>query len=61
MPYKLGNEKTVDFENDGQGLIANVQNKGSVHSNPIIEIDIKKPQCIPIRLLKLILKSHILF
>ncbi|MBG9680083.1 phage tail family protein, partial [Bacillus thuringiensis] len=43
MPYKLGNEKTVDFENEGRGLIANVQNKGSVHSNPIIEIDIKKP------------------
>ncbi|MEC2809336.1 phage tail family protein, partial [Bacillus cereus] len=43
MPYKLGNEQTVDFENDGRGLIANVKNKGSVHSNPIIEIDIKKP------------------
>ncbi|EOP95757.1 hypothetical protein IGM_00806 [Bacillus cereus HuB4-4] len=43
MPYKLGNEQTVDFENDGRGLIANVKNKGSVHSNPIIEIDITKP------------------
>ncbi|MEK4810094.1 MULTISPECIES: distal tail protein Dit [Bacillus] len=43
MPYKLGNEQTVDFKNDGRGLIANVQNKGSVHSNPIIEIDITKP------------------
>ncbi|MEB9782332.1 phage tail family protein, partial [Bacillus cereus] len=29
MPYKLGNEQTVDFENDGRGLIANVKNKGS--------------------------------
>ncbi|OUA86565.1 distal tail protein Dit [Bacillus thuringiensis] len=43
MPYKLGNEQTVEFENNDRGLIANVQNKGSVHSNPIIEIDIIKP------------------
>ncbi|MRC01756.1 phage tail family protein [Bacillus thuringiensis] len=42
-PIKYGPLKSVDFENDGQGLIANVKNKGSVHSNPIIEIDIIKP------------------
>ncbi|MEB8854968.1 phage tail family protein [Bacillus cereus] len=42
-PIKYGPLKSVDFENDGQGLIANVKNKGSVHSNPIIEIDITKP------------------
>ncbi|EJQ14724.1 hypothetical protein IE5_05687 [Bacillus cereus BAG3X2-2] len=43
MPYKLGKEQTVDFKKDVSGLIANVQNKGTVHSNPIIEIDITKP------------------
>ncbi|MDA2536873.1 phage tail family protein [Bacillus cereus] len=43
MPYKLGPTKTVGFEMDGRGLIANVQNKGTVHSNPIIEIEITKP------------------
>ncbi|MDO6633511.1 distal tail protein Dit [Bacillus thuringiensis] len=43
MPYKLGPTKTVEFEMDGRGLIANVQNKGTVHSNPIIEIKITKP------------------
>lgn len=43
MPYKLGPTKTVEFEMDGRGLIANVQNKGTVHSNPIIEIEITKP------------------
>ncbi|WP_234574524.1 distal tail protein Dit [Bacillus cereus] len=43
MPYKLGPTKTVEFEIDGRGLIANVQNKGSVESNPIIEIEVMKP------------------
>ncbi|GCF71747.1 hypothetical protein BC2903_55660 [Bacillus cereus] len=43
MPYKLGNEKTVDFENDGRGLIANIQNKGSAESEPIIEIEVENP------------------
>ncbi|RHW05859.1 distal tail protein Dit [Bacillus cereus] len=43
MPYKLGPTRTVDFQTGALGLMANVQNKGTVHSNPIIEIDIKKP------------------
>ncbi|MGR5999593.1 distal tail protein Dit [Bacillus cereus] len=43
MPYKLGPTKTVGFEMDGRGLIANVQNKGSVESNPIIEVEVTKP------------------
>ncbi|HDR7611406.1 TPA: phage tail family protein [Bacillus mycoides] len=43
MPYKLGRIQTVDFMNDGRGLIANVQNKGSVESNPIIEVEVEKP------------------
>ncbi|PGC94270.1 phage tail protein, partial [Bacillus toyonensis] len=40
MPYKLGPTKTVEFEMDGRGLIANIQNKGSVESNPIIEVEV---------------------
>ncbi|MES1054199.1 phage tail family protein, partial [Bacillus thuringiensis] len=43
MPYKLGPTKTVEFEIDGRGLMANVQNKGSVESNPIIEVDVTNP------------------
>ncbi|HEE9030887.1 distal tail protein Dit [Bacillus cereus] len=43
MPYKLGPTKTVEFEMDGRGLIANVQNKGSVESNQIIEVEVTKP------------------
>ncbi|WIL49947.1 phage tail family protein [Bacillus bombysepticus] len=43
MPYKLGKEQTVEFKKDVNGLFANIQNKGTVHSNPIIEIDITKP------------------
>ncbi len=43
MPYKLGPTQTVDFQTGALGLTTNVQNKGTVHSNPIIEIDIKKP------------------
>ncbi|MBJ8024506.1 distal tail protein Dit [Bacillus cereus] len=43
MPYKLGEEQTVDFKKEVNGLVANIQNKGTVHSNPIIEIDITKP------------------
>ncbi|HGF6578414.1 TPA: distal tail protein Dit [Bacillus cereus] len=43
MPYKLGPTRMVEFEMDGRGLIANVQNKGSVESNPIIEVEVTKP------------------
>ncbi|PFA93899.1 distal tail protein Dit [Bacillus thuringiensis] len=43
MPYKLGPTRIVDFQTGALGLTANVQNKGTVHSNPIIEIDITKP------------------
>ncbi|WP_140158248.1 distal tail protein Dit, partial [Bacillus thuringiensis] len=43
MPYKLGPTKMVEFEMDGRGLIANVQNKGSVESNPIIEVEVTNP------------------
>lgn len=43
MPYKLGPTKAVEFEMDGRGLIANFQNKGSVESNPIIEVEVTKP------------------
>ncbi|KFN04171.1 phage tail family protein [Bacillus clarus] len=43
MPYKLGKEKTVNFNLDGRGFITNVQNKGSVASNPIFEIEVEKP------------------
>ncbi|HDR4460029.1 TPA: phage tail family protein [Bacillus cereus] len=43
MPYKLGPTRTVKFQTGALGLMANVQNKGTVHSNPIIEIDITKP------------------
>ncbi|MFA2809347.1 distal tail protein Dit [Bacillus mycoides] len=43
MPYKLGQMQTVDFLNDGRGLIANVQNKGSVESEPIIEVEVDNP------------------
>ncbi|KLA24004.1 distal tail protein Dit [Bacillus cereus] len=43
MPYKLGPTKTLEFEIDGRGLIANFQNKGSVESNPIIEVEVTKP------------------
>ncbi|HGO9433286.1 TPA: distal tail protein Dit [Bacillus cereus] len=43
MPYKLGPNKTVEFQSSERGLTANVQNKGTVSSNPIIEIDITKP------------------
>ncbi|AKR35398.1 phage tail family protein [Bacillus cereus] len=42
-PYKLGPTKTVEFQANERGLAANVQNKGSVESNPIIEIEITKP------------------
>ncbi|ACK93574.1 phage tail protein [Bacillus thuringiensis] len=43
MPYKLGPTRTVEFQTGALGLMANVQNKGTVHSNPIIEINITKP------------------
>ncbi|MGG0207826.1 distal tail protein Dit [Bacillus mycoides] len=43
MPYKLGPTRTIGFQMDGRGLIANVQNKGSVESNPILEIEVTKP------------------
>ncbi|MCQ6339484.1 phage tail family protein [Bacillus cereus] len=42
-PYKLGTTKTVEFQANERGLAANVQNKGSVESNPIIEIEVTKP------------------
>ncbi|MGY6667007.1 distal tail protein Dit [Bacillus cereus] len=42
-PYKLGSTKTVEFQANERGLAANVQNKGSVESNPIIEIEVTKP------------------
>ncbi|MEB4819501.1 distal tail protein Dit [Bacillus thuringiensis] len=43
MPYKLGPNKTAEFQSGERGLIANIQNKGTVHSNPIIEIEVTKP------------------
>lgn len=43
MPYKLGPTRTVDFQTGASGLTANVQNKGSVESNPIIEVEVTKP------------------
>ncbi|MBW3493253.1 distal tail protein Dit [Bacillus sp. FDAARGOS_1420] len=43
MPYKLGAQQSVDFELDGRGLIANVTNKGTVQSHPIIEVEVEKP------------------
>lgn len=43
MPYKLGPTRTIGFQMDGRGLIANVQNKGGVESNPILEIEVMKP------------------
>ncbi|HDR7991740.1 distal tail protein Dit [Bacillus cereus] len=43
MPYKLGPTRTVDFQTSASGLIANVQNKGSVESNPIIEVEVTNP------------------
>ncbi|MBY0131361.1 phage tail family protein [Bacillus cereus] len=42
-PYKSGLTKTVEFQANERGLVANVQNKGSVESNPIIEIEVTKP------------------
>ncbi|HEF5710510.1 TPA: phage tail family protein [Bacillus cereus] len=43
MPYKLGPTRTVEFQADESELVANIQNKGSVESNPIIEIEVTKP------------------
>ncbi|WP_368509276.1 distal tail protein Dit [Bacillus thuringiensis] len=43
MPYKLGAQQSVDFAHDGRGLIANVTNKGTVQSHPIIEVEVEKP------------------
>ncbi|HFK1717469.1 phage tail protein [Bacillus cereus] len=42
-PFKLGPTRTVEFQTNERGLAANVQNKGSVESNPIIEIEVMKP------------------
>ncbi|PFS88287.1 distal tail protein Dit [Bacillus thuringiensis] len=42
-PYKSGLTKTVEFQANERGLVANVQNKGSVESNPIIEIEVTNP------------------
>lgn len=43
MPYKLGPTRTVEFQVNERGLVANIQNKGSLESNPIIEIEVTKP------------------
>ncbi|MRD36513.1 phage tail family protein [Bacillus thuringiensis] len=43
MPFKLGPTRTIEFQADERGLVANIQNKGSVESNPIIEIEVTKP------------------
>ncbi|PEF60928.1 distal tail protein Dit [Bacillus cereus] len=43
MPYKLGPTKTVEFQVNERGLAAHIQNKGSVASSPIIEIEVTKP------------------
>ncbi|MGN4420117.1 distal tail protein Dit [Bacillus cereus group sp. MYBK249-1] len=43
MPFKLGPTRTVEFQADERGLVANIQNKGGVESNPIIEIEVTKP------------------
>ncbi|PER17480.1 distal tail protein Dit [Bacillus cereus] len=43
MPYKLGPTRTVGFQTAGSELIANVQNKGTVESEPIIEIEVENP------------------
>lgn len=43
MPYKLGPTQTVDFQTGASGLTANVQNKGSVDSEPIIEVEVENP------------------
>ncbi|MGG0261853.1 distal tail protein Dit [Bacillus mycoides] len=42
-PYKLGPTRTIEFQADERGLVANIQNKGSVEFNPIIEIEVTKP------------------
>ncbi|MBE5093596.1 distal tail protein Dit [Bacillus thuringiensis] len=42
-PYKLGSTKTVEFQANERGLAANIKNKGSLESNPIIEIEVTKP------------------
>ncbi|WP_457851456.1 distal tail protein Dit [Bacillus thuringiensis] len=43
MPYKLGPTRTVECQANERGLVANIQNKGSLESNPIIEIEVTKP------------------
>ena len=43
MPYKLGKEQTVDFKKDVSGLVANVQNKGTVESEPKFTIHVENP------------------
>ncbi|MDA2474879.1 distal tail protein Dit [Bacillus cereus group sp. Bce025] len=43
MPYKLGPTQTVDFQTGASELTANVQNKGSVDSEPIIEVEVENP------------------
>ncbi|MEI4718955.1 distal tail protein Dit [Bacillus cereus] len=42
MPYKLGPTRTIEFQANERGLVANIQNKGSLESNPIIEIEVTK-------------------
>ena len=43
MPYKLGPTQTVNFQTGASELTANVQNKGSVDSEPIIEVEVENP------------------
>ncbi|MGH1277022.1 distal tail protein Dit, partial [Bacillus cereus] len=43
MPYKLGPTRTVDFQTGALGLTANVQNNGSIDSEPIIEVEVENP------------------
>ncbi|MEW4236271.1 phage tail family protein [Bacillus thuringiensis] len=43
MPYKLGPTKTVEFEMNGRDLIGNVQNKGTVESEPKFTIHVENP------------------
>ncbi|MDA2396287.1 phage tail family protein [Bacillus cereus] len=43
MPYKLGLTKTVEFEMNGRDLIGNVQNKGTVESEPKFTIHVENP------------------
>ncbi|PED41970.1 distal tail protein Dit [Bacillus cereus] len=43
MPYKIGVKRTDNFKLNDRGLFANVTNKGTVESHPIIEVEVEKP------------------